>query len=310
MCYQGVEIIEYLCFKFVINECHKCSFTITLLLLWITVITQLLYIEANFLQKFRDVSMPNFSLFFNQGVLLLPWKSSTSFLWLKMFQWDSDRVTEQVVVVCVCRASGGLCVIQLPSLMPCKVASVQKIHRGHPPTSYFWNEKSTTGRDGINRTRCLVLLGQTETLPLVDLRGKREGEWDVRICSAPAEINSRVLLHFFFVAKQEHVVNISFPPITLSSTDTFTFTHCQMKPQLKTNTCSTCSLVQYNRVLGPHLREEKKKNRDWDSSCYFEEKSKCHENKVIILKRVIVGKNCNCTCFEKRKSQDVVGVKS
>lgn len=81
----------------------------------------------------------------------------------------------------------------------------------------------------------------------------------MRICSAPAEINSRVLLHFFFVAKQEHVVNISFPPITLSSTDTFTFTHCQMKPQLKMNTCSTCSLVQYNRVLGPHLGEEKKK---------------------------------------------------
>lgn len=110
MCYQGVEIIEYLCFKFVINECHKCSFTITLLLLWITVITQLLYIEANFLQKFRDVSMPNFSLFFNQGVLFLPWKSSTSFLWLKMFQWDSDRVTEQVVVVCVCVGQAGVCV--------------------------------------------------------------------------------------------------------------------------------------------------------------------------------------------------------
>lgn len=36
---------------FVINECHKCSFTITLLLLWITVITRLLYIEANFLQS-------------------------------------------------------------------------------------------------------------------------------------------------------------------------------------------------------------------------------------------------------------------
>lgn len=73
--------------------------------------------------------------------------------------------------------------------MSCKVASVQKMHRGHPRTGYFRNEKSTTRGDGINRARCPVLSGQTETTTGGPEREKGEG-WDAQRCSAPAEISS------------------------------------------------------------------------------------------------------------------------
>lgn len=73
--------------------------------------------------------------------------------------------------------------------MSCKVASVQKMHRGHPRTGYFRNEKSATRGDGINRARCPVLSGQTETTTGGPEREKGEG-WDAQRCSAPAEISS------------------------------------------------------------------------------------------------------------------------
>lgn len=117
--------------------------------------------------------------------------AAQDFLWLKMFQWDSDGVTEQVMVVVVRSgpAAGGYAWFGCPSLMSCKVASVQKMHRGHPRTGYFRNEKLTTRGDGINRARCPVLLGQTETTTGGPEREKGEG-WDAQRCSAPAEISS------------------------------------------------------------------------------------------------------------------------
>ena len=112
-----------------------------------------------------------------------------------MFQWDSDGVTEQVVVMMRLGLGGpggpggGYAWFSCPSLMSCKVASVQKMHRGHPRAGYFWNEKSTTRGDGINRARCPVLSGANWNHHWWTLRGEGEG-WDAQRSGAPAEISS------------------------------------------------------------------------------------------------------------------------
>lgn len=94
--------------------------------------------------------------FFQVGWVRVPFLfNKAAHVFLHTFQWDSDGVTEQVLVVCS-DWSGGSSAFELHSLMSCKVASAQKIHWGHPHAGYFWNEKSTTKRDGINWARCPV----------------------------------------------------------------------------------------------------------------------------------------------------------
>lgn len=108
--------------------------------------------------NFRDVSMANMNSFnfFYQDVGWDYFSFSTAQVSYGWLQWDSDRVAEQVLVECVGWSQGSR-VIRLHSLMVCKVASAQKMHRGHPHSGYFWKGTSTTSRDGIDWARCPVL---------------------------------------------------------------------------------------------------------------------------------------------------------
>lgn len=124
-------------------------------------------------------------------------------------------------------------VIHLPSLMSCKVASVQKIHRGHPRTSYFWNEKIDHQGRWNKHEVVSCSLGANWNWP--ERRGERDEEGEMWRTLVP--LLRSIMLFYFLLMWQEHVVNGSYRHIHSAPNNT-----ALLMSLLKNNTCTACLL--------------------------------------------------------------------
>ena len=166
--HQGVEI-EYLCFQFVINKRHKCSFTVTLLFLWITIYTVIVN-TGKFPTEFRDETTLTWGE--KNGPFFVQILGETNFE--RTEKWDGDLVTKQVEKV-----HGGLLVVWFGFLLWCCVKwhLKRKWPRETPHSDYFKNEKLTTGGEEMR-----VVTNWTSTSQGAERKeGKRWGTCDEQI---------------------------------------------------------------------------------------------------------------------------------